>query len=200
MDTLKSFDEILEPDPRQKAFVLFNRETGEQRERSIRDHYDLTSEIILDPQVPEQIREHFETARNLLLYSWFAYRFNQVAELHAYASLEFALKIRSGEEKGGLKHLLKMAIREKWILDSGFIYQNKIKERISDLYEGSNRNIEQISDDPDAQDLQEYCKILVESIPYLRNELAHGSSMVYPGGLNTLAICADIINQLFNSP
>ena len=40
-------------------------------------------------------------------------------------------------------------------------------------------------------------QILLDSLPYLRNELAHGNPMIYPGGLDLFAICADLINQLF---
>jgi len=56
----------------------------------------------------------------------------------------------------------------------------------------------QPANSPDAKDIQAYCKILLDSFPYLRNELAHGNPMTYPGGLDLLAICADLINQLFD--
>jgi len=46
----------------------------------------------LNDTVPEKIREHFETTKNLLLYSWFVYRFIPVAEFHAATTLEYALK------------------------------------------------------------------------------------------------------------
>ena len=54
-----------------------------------------------------------------------------------------------------------------------------------------------LGDSPEERDAQQYCKILAQSMSYLRNELAHGSEMLHPGGLGTLAICADLINQLF---
>lgn len=203
MDTLKSFEEILEPDSRQKAFALINRETGVIRERTLQDHYSAVEEIKLSEPVPGMIREHFETARNLLLYSWFEYRFMQVAELHAFASVEFALqdnipeKIRNekickkcGAKKIGLKYYLDIAIKEGWIKDSGFRnYRRAEKERSG----------QEVPDDHDKQDIQRYCKVLAESIPYLRNKLAHGSDMLHPSGFTTLAICADLINQLYET-
>lgn len=197
MDTLKPFNEICCPDSRQTAFILYNRDTGESRERTLHDHYSAIQDIVLNAVVPAKIREHFETARNLLLYSWYVYRFGPVAELHAIASVEFALKVKNGKDKGGLKRLLDLAIKEEWILDSGFKYYPVIKENLAeyttdDIYRPDNK-----PDDPDSIDLQAYCKILAESLPYLRNEMAHGSQMVYPSGTATLAICADVINQLF---
>jgi len=197
MDKLKLFSEIFEADVVSSAFVLINRETGTVRQRTLHDHYTDIEEIVLDAEVPAEIREHFETARNLYLYTWFVYRFGPVAELHAIASVEYALKIKSDEEVTGLKRLLKLAIQKKWIQDSGFKYyrvkEETLETRVSaDIYRPS-----KVDGDPDADNLQSYCDILAESLPYLRNEFAHGSRTLYPTGVATLAICADIINQLF---
>lgn len=198
MDTLKPFDDICYPDSRQKAFILYNRETGVSRERTLHDHYQSISDVVLNEVVPDKIREHFETARNLFLYSWYVYRFGPVAELHAIATVEFALKEKSGKEKGGLKRLIDLAIKKGWVLDSGFKYYPVIKERLTEYTTADSYRPNTITDDPDSVDLQAYCKILADSLPYLRNELAHGSQMLYPSGTATLAICADVINQLFN--
>ena len=145
--------------------------------------------IALAHYVPDDICEHFDTARNLLVYSWFVYRFNQIAELHAFASLEFALKNKCGDSPKGLKKLLETAVERGWILDSGFrYYRPGAIEGMADDGEDSN---------PDTKDVQEYCRTLVETMPFIRNELAHGSRMLHPNGLTTLAIVADLINQLF---
>jgi hypothetical protein len=190
-DTLKMFDEVLESDSRWGAFVLRNRETGAIRNLTLRDRYSDIEAITLATAVPEAIREHFDTARNLLLYSWFVYRFIPVAELHAFSTVEYALRIKSGRPNSMLKELFKLAIEKKWIKDSGFHYYNVTEEAASDD--------ESVATNPDINDAQKYCKILLDSFPYLRNELAHGSNMLHPGGLTTLAICADLINQLFDS-
>lgn len=190
LDTLKAFDELLEPDSRQKHFAVVNRHTGEARPLSLRDKYEAIESVSLDQCVPDEIREHFDTARNLLVYSWFVYRFNQVAELHAFASLEFALKTKCGDSPKGLKKLLEAAVERGWILDSGFRYYrpSAIEDMSDDVADSSN---------PDTRDVQKYCRTLVETMPFIRNELAHGSRMLHPNGLTTLAIIADLINQLF---
>ncbi len=189
VDKLKPFEEILRPDSRQKAFVILNRETLQYRERTLKDHYSAIKEIELSASVPDVIRNHFDTARNLLLYSWFVYPFIQVAEMHAFASVEYALKEKSGKTDLMFKRLLELAIKEKWIRDSGFKFFRLKGEQPEEQ--------RTVSGDPDQQDVQEYCKVLLDSLPYLRNELAHGSSVLYPSGLTTLAICADLINQVF---
>lgn len=190
LDTLKAFEEIFEPDSRQQHFAIVNRLTGEARPITLRDKYKAVEMIALARYVPDDIREHFDTARNLLVYSWFVYRFNQVAELHAFASLEFALKAKCGDSPKGLKKLLEAAVERGWILDGGFRHYRRgaIEDMSDDVADSSN---------PDTKDVQEYCRTLVETIPFIRNELAHGSRMLHPNGLTTLAIVADLINQLF---
>ena len=134
--------------------------------------------------------EHFDTARNLLIYSWFVYRFNQVAELHAFSSLEFALKTKCGASSKGLKKLLESAVERGWIMDSGFRYFRSVADVVMPDDEADSGN-------PDAKDVQEYCKTLIGTLPFIRNELAHGSRMLHPNGLTTLTIVAALINQLF---
>ena len=41
-------------------------------------------------------------------------------------------------------------------------------------------------------------KALTEKLPEWRNNLAHGSSMLFAGAYQTLETCCDIINQLFS--
>lgn len=190
IDTLKPYVELLEPDTKQKYFAVVNRETGEARPITLRDKHEAVVSIMLASDVPQEIREHFDTARNLYVYSWFVYRFNQVAELHAFSSLEFALKKKCGDSPMGLKKLLERAVERGWILDSGFRYFRPVVDEAA-----SENEIDR--DNPDAKDVQDYCRTLIDMLPFIRNELAHGSRMLHPNALTTLEIVADLINQLF---
>lgn len=186
--TLKPFGQILEADSIWRGFVLYNRETGIKRERTLHDHYSAIEPIQLVTTVPQSIQEHFNTARNLLAYAWFVYSFLPVAQMHAFSSVEYAIRVKSGK-KLMLKKGLELAIKEHWITDKGFRYF-KVKQQDP---EGSLPDARS----SDSEDVQAYCKILSDAFPYIRNELAHGNPMIYPGGLVELAICADLINQLF---
>ena len=42
-----------------------------------------------------------------------------------------------------------------------------------------------------------YVRMLANMLPGFRNKLAHGSAMLAPSGKRTLALCCDLINQLF---
>lgn len=94
-NALKPFDQILEPDSIQRECARYNRVTGARRDRTLRDHYSGIESISLMQSVPESVRQQFDAARNLLLYSWFVYSFIPIAQLHAFSSVEYAIRIKS---------------------------------------------------------------------------------------------------------
>src|SRR6185436_14808131 len=76
---------VCEPDSRQSAFLI-----------QLPTIHAQLSAMTLHRGVPLAARQLFETAKNASLYSWFVYRFHQVAELVAYSALELALRARAG--------------------------------------------------------------------------------------------------------
>lgn len=196
MEELKKFEEICEPDARQKYFGLINESRDDFRPLTLRDIYDAADSIKLHEGVPKDICSHFETARNLLLYSWFYYPFNVVAQLHAFASAEYALRIRanvnpaSTKRPPGFKQLLKRAANEGWITDAGFSQALGWKlQGMSNILAATTQ-----------RSINTYCEALAETLPYLRNRLAHGENMLHNQGGEYLLICAELINQLFQPP
>jgi hypothetical protein len=198
MESLKKFDEICQKDPRQDFFCIINYADGTTRKRTLEDFYKRAEKIRLHDGVPEKIRSHFETARNLIIYSWFYYPFNVTAELCAYTSVEFALKIKDGgsSSKISFKKLLQKAVAQKWIFDEGFSHVKRKRENMR----AYNETLPKEFKTHESPMLDEYCRNLTKSLPYLRNELAHGSSMLHEQGAFTVQICADLINQLFPKP
>jgi hypothetical protein len=92
MESLKELNEITEPDPRQRFFVKLTNSGA--RPQTLEDFHRDAESLRLHAGVPNEIRSHFETARNLIIYSWFFYPFNVTAQLSAYISIEFALRTR----------------------------------------------------------------------------------------------------------
>src|SRR4030067_490441 len=86
MEELKKLEEILEPDKRQKHFAVINWENREHRPLTIEDIYQSAASIKLHDEVPEEIRNHFATAQNLLIYSWFFSPFSVTAEFLAFVT------------------------------------------------------------------------------------------------------------------
>ncbi len=204
-DDLKPLDQLCTADPRHSAFVVLDLRTGTFRPKTVEDHYSAIESIRLNDSVPPEVQIHFETARNLLLYAWFAYRFIPVAELQAYASLEYALRVSEDQQgqgdfgkRKGLKKLLADAVKQGWIRDNEIRQYRRIEERrmqsdavIQEIFGNERSNY--------ASNVQTYASVLAETIPSLRNELAHGSSMLtlMSNAYLTLEICCDLINQLF---
>lgn len=199
MDKLKELSEIFAPDKRSEMFVILDKETGKFRTKTIEDHYAIVSRFVLHDGVPEKIRQHFETTKNLLLYSWFVYRFIPIAEFHSATTLEYALKLKSGGKIRGLSSLIVHAISRGWVKNEGFSsWQNR--ERMREEQKRMDEELNKLAEDEIAfhEEPCDYVGILKETIPNLRNAYAHGSSMLYPGGYGKLEICVEFINQLYD--
>lgn len=197
-DLLRDLERVMTPDPRYLSRSVLDPKVG-ARQMTLEDHWRDIEAINLHERVPRSVRVHFDTARNLLLHSWFVYRFHPVAEMHAFSSVEYALNRRAGTPPhaigAGFKDLLKRAVAEGWIRDDGFQHYSKVAtRRMEDV-----RAAMLASEDETGATLQlrSYVETMVESLPFLRNELAHGSARLSPSGKATLALCCDLINQLF---
>src|ERR1035437_4798081 len=194
MEEFKKLDEICQPDSRQAFFVRSDPSSPDEfRATTIQDIYKAVESIRLHEGVPEKVRSHFETAWNLALYAWFFYPFNVTAHLSAYTSIEYALRTKSDDRKTAFKQLLRNAVDNGWIKDHGFSIPSQRVERIRE------RNAEMPAEfqEPEPSLMRDYCDVLCESIPFLRNQLAHGSSMLHGDGIGPIRIAAELINQLF---
>lgn len=83
MEKLKHLEEVCQADLRYQNRVDLDHMTGRISETTIESLYRLIEPIQLTENVPEEVRSHFEIARNLALYSWFVYSFNVVAAMQA---------------------------------------------------------------------------------------------------------------------
>jgi hypothetical protein len=106
MEKLKPREEVFLPDVRYLNRVNLDHSTGIVSEMTIDTIYQEVEQIQLNPTVSESVRSHFEVARNLAIYSWFVYSFNVVAAMQAFASLEMAVKEKTGDTRTNLKSQL----------------------------------------------------------------------------------------------
>jgi hypothetical protein len=210
---LKPLAEITCPDPRSRGSGFFGTPPT-FTEKGLEDHYAQLVDLRLHEVVPRDIWEHFETARTVYLYSWYAYRLIHVAELPALASLELALRerLKPGGKPPGLGRLLGTAVeagliqdrdlrrwqRSQKARDKARLQQEMIDEGFRRVIGDPNWNSEQASDPPSAPaDPQGFVKRLAKGLPKYRNELAHGSFRLTPEGTAVLELCCDLINQLW---
>lgn len=185
-EKLRPAEFITEPDPRNALFVRINTVAGTSRPLTATDLHEMVSCLSLSTTVPEKVAQHFETVKNLFLYSWFIYRFQPVAELQSLACLEFALRERFANEiKKGLidkrstmlRGLLTFAVRNGAIKSEGFSSWSR-------------------ASDPEGK----FADSLVTILPEIRNDWAHGSDELLPSALTIIALVAETINQLFPPP
>ncbi|NML44098.1 hypothetical protein HHL11_10085 [Ramlibacter sp. G-1-2-2] len=214
-DRLRTAANVFGPDQRSHAFKGPHVEpVPPELEQRLRD----ISQFELSPGVPVRIRIHFETARNLYAYSWFVYRFHMVAQQHALATLELALRCRffppdghTDNSKATLRPLLARAVKEGLLSSERFgVVQRtalqrardrqwqeairKLSESGVDFVETDERDAMPLPDDYRSEWLQDW----VEIAPKLRNMHAHGTTSLSPAVLGTFENVMDAINQLWS--
>lgn len=208
-DPLKSLDQIYKPDERHEHAVYTLDDT----------HAEL-SNIVLNDSVPIDVRQLFETAKNISLYSWFVYRFHQASELIVFSALEMALRARYAIENPdvpdkkypfGLYNLLQHAKSEEWITNEGFpsLYERaktfaKDKKRINimkthDFEKEPSVTVEEpsIEEIEDALSEIDMVGAITNNANTIRNNLAHGSRTLHPNSVSTLFTTSEVINQIF---
>jgi hypothetical protein len=209
-DPLKDLDRIMQPDP---------RHGGSSGTLELL-HAHLNG-IRLHAGAPVHVRQLFETAKNLSLYSWFVYRFHPIAQLIGYASLERALKERVARERRveadtvreTLRPLMDLAASKGWLKNEGFeVVRRAAHVQLKDEQTYQMIQSGQIGEEPvelpdiDAAEILaraaqlDYVVRIAESMPYVRNHLAHGGRAVHGGSAATLKVIAEAINQLFEAP
>lgn len=199
MERLKKLGELLKPDPRNEAFVTIQRRSGNFRPLGIADYHRSLSTIALNERVPEQVRSYFETVKNTCLYGWFVYPFFTVSVFLSYTAIEMALRKALEDDdpkrKWPFKRLLERAMERHLISEDGFPSVRERKERQEDFSSEVAKKF-----GLPIQPSTDYCSVLVDCLPSLRNSFAHPAlNTILPPGdaVWSLRIAAELINQLF---
>lgn len=220
-DNLKSLDLVEDPDPRSEYFDIFDGDINDFRTITLADHHEEIARYCLVPSVPKKVITHFETGKNIYLYAWFVYRFYPVADLHIHTTLELALKEKIGRgnlreasksvgKRPGLNAYILYAIKQGWVRNEGF-QRWRHRARVRAEHRANMELIAQMNRtgateavfDPTQVDITDKDKgwdllgVLSRSIPTIRNEYGHGSSMLHNQVLGTFEVVAEFINQLW---
>lgn len=205
VEGFRDLEHIFTPDIRSTCHVRF--ENGGTRPVTIEDRHHDIDKIEINECVPLNIRNHFENAKNLCLYSWYVYRFGPVAEHQAFVTFEFALRerlkeaIQDPDSPPGFKKLLQIAVKEGLLINEKFTHWHTQKEQIRYQNEQNKQIAVMVGFEfkPLVEEI-DYLSILIEAFPNLRNFYAHGTAMLHPVKLDILLTCAEGINQLFSEP
>jgi len=113
MEKLKPLSEVCQPDIRYRGRVDLDTTTGTVSETTIESLYSAIEPLVLNENVPDEVQNHFETAKNLALYAWFVYSFNVVAAMQGFASLEMSVRMKLNDNKTPFKHLIDQAFQNR---------------------------------------------------------------------------------------
>lgn len=137
MERLKRLEDICQPDERWLNRVDIDHSTGAVAPTTVESIYGLVEEIQLSVNVPDEVRSHFEIARNLVVYSWFVFSFNVVAGMQSLASLEMAVRMKTNaSEKDNFYDLLGRVFPGRK-LSTTLSLSKAITKRRNDLAHGS---------------------------------------------------------------
>ena len=187
METIKTLQTIGDADIRRTLRVIINQTRGEERRFAFTDIEQRVADIYIPPSAPEDVRDLFVTAKNLLLYSWFYYPFSVTASLQASIAVERALKIRlNAKPRDMLGKMLKQAVDQGLLKDEGFPRWKAYTEKFRVLHQ---------LPAPDAS--PKLTDILLETFPPFRNTIAHGTPFLDDMGFHQLDIAVEVVAQLF---
>ncbi len=200
----KHLDQVFVADQRNTHISIVNQKTGEHRPCELEDLHKRIAKVVLNDEVPIEVRDHFNLAKNLCLYGWFVYDFGVEAKLRSFIAVEVALRTKFEHLRGkkpkqsGLRQLLKWAINSGLVTDGGFghLYFEDERELWESLPEQHRPMLIK-----DREGIEYSKEKLLDAISGLRNSFAHGTStLMEPISIvSSLHICADVINQLFKS-
>jgi hypothetical protein len=201
VEQLKDADELLAPDKRRLG--LLDPDTGESQPVTIEQHHSTISNISLRECIPEDVRDHFDSARMVYVYGWLYYPLFAVAQFLATVTLEFALRKRlpfegknRRDDRRGLASLLKTAFSQ------GIVKQEKFanwQDIVAEQTRWANIRTE-ITGAEHRFDRAAHRKFLIGYLPLLRNNYAHPHihTIVMPSDAqDTIVVVAEILNQLW---
>lgn len=199
MEKLKPLPEVLQPDPRNSAFVLLET----LKPITIDEHHAEIAAAVLDAKVPEDVRSYFATIQNACVYAWFAYDLYAVVDFLCYTAVEMALRKRlpytgSGKDKRTLQNLMDQAVSKKLIREKSFSNARVMRQNLArDI---RFRRATSSKFPRSAMPKSNYAAVLRGTMPWLRNHFAHLKTHVIlmPGAaMSQLHLTSEFINQLF---
>lgn len=196
MEKLKPLDEFEKPDKRNEGFM--KRTNDGLSTFTYRDFYKEIEKITLTAPVPNEIRSYFAMVKNIYIHGWYYYPLFTIAGFFSLSAIEMGLRERFKKEdpnqKKPFKCLLKMAVDNSLIEAGKFSHIKEPCER-SKFFEKETGGL--IKAFPKTE---EYCRVLVDTIPSLRNAFFHPSmtTLIMPGqALSMIRISCELIDQLF---
>ena len=212
-DRFKALADVMKSDSRLEELIVDGSSGGLPGKWTLEVHHAKVSLLALNERVPKDIRVSWNTARNLVLYGWFVYRFFDTACLQAAATVEFALRSAielntrrkcPNKRKPGLKRLLEEALKLGLIRPGDFaarqrhldgvVQHNTMQKMIRGAFPGSMRDGWKNST-PETE--ENFIRRVLHHISVVRNLFAHGTFTLLGPAFESYEVMRDLINGLF---
>jgi hypothetical protein len=194
---------------------------------TIENMHSVIAQYSLNSNVPQNIQNHFDTARNLFLYAYHVYRFYNVAQHQLYSLLELAIRTCVGEKEldnyfkkrrsagikctKGLSLYLRYLGEYKLIRNEDFLrWHHRHEQARQDKYNDivyQKMNDEDLAEYPWNEELYNSIDVgnvewdiidtLIKYIPAFRNEFSHGSENLSNDVLIYFEDITTIINKMY---
>lgn len=135
---MKPFESINQPDERSTFLSYRKRESGgsysDWRPLDLEYYYNLAADCSLPETVPENIREIWEVAQHLLVYTLYDHSFLEASNLYCSLAVEAALKVFCKEEIESLRQEKLNAgkkIKENGFYDILQIFEKKVSSELT---------------------------------------------------------------------
>jgi hypothetical protein len=164
---LKPLKDLGKPDPRYMPGSPVDDVIGQR----IEDLHALMRPLELLPSIPDDVRWHFDAARNAFVYSWFCYDLVTLAEMHAYGAVENGLRIRAERanahpKRKGMQAYMDNACEHGWLVKPEW-------------------------DMPGAPNL-------LDMVVMMRNNIGHGRpQLLQPLSIEGIRLSMEILNKLY---
>ncbi len=186
---VKRFEDLFEPDGFLNRVRFLNHETGLVRENSAENHHETYSRLALVAAVPDEVSMCWVETLHLAIYGYYCRTFLALADQQSLVTLELAIKIRLGlERSGGLRSMLLRAENAGWIDKEALLPRNRLPAH--QIIDGGGVPFEP----------QQFWEMLLEELPALRNEYAHGTGSRWPLGGTIVELVRTLIHQVYSSP
>ncbi|MBV1929379.1 MAG: hypothetical protein KUG81_07710 [Gammaproteobacteria bacterium] len=207
-DALKPIDQVLVADPRNECIELA-------------EWHSKIAEIVLVETTPVEVKQLFENAKNIALYTYFAYRLHQPAEVIGYTALEKALKLKFEIEQENiilekspktLADYMDVALNQGWIKSEGYnsfrqLASSRVQQKkIVKLIKSGALDHQESTPIPESEEHEIIAEMrdmgiaerVLHAGRHIRNFHAHGNGGLSPSAICTLEKIAEEINQLYS--
>jgi hypothetical protein len=164
-----------------------NHVTGIVREYSIEEHHAYHADLALPPHCPDELKTSWVEAMHLGIYGFYCRTFLALCDQQCLISLELALRLRLGlARSGGLRNVLVKADEAGLVDRDSLLPENRMPKH-------------RIVGDGTPHSAASLWTLLLDALPSLRNDYAHGTGSRWSFGGTIPELAHSLITNAYLS-